>query len=106
MSSTATSKSPHLIKHFRIALRRSTIGLPHSTRRVAQALGLKRLHYPVYRQQSPTIAGMILKLRSVVDVKECYIPEGMSGRDIGVAERRSWKKAKGFDIKKPEKPWE
>src|SRR5947209_20287680 len=48
---------------FKITLRRSTIGLPLKLRRVAQALGLRRLQQTVYHSQTAYIAGMILKVK-------------------------------------------
>ncbi|CAG8457984.1 2952_t:CDS:1 [Ambispora leptoticha] len=65
--------------YFKITLRRSTIGLPEKIRRIVKALGLKRLHNTVYREQRPIIAGMILKIKELVEVENVSsIPENTS----------------------------
>src|SRR5581483_2576573 len=54
---------------FKITLKRSTIGLPLKLRRVARALGLRRLQQTVYHSQTAYIAGMILKVKEILQVK-------------------------------------
>ena len=48
---------------------RSTIGHPKLHRRVIKALGLRRLHHTVERADSPTIRGMVRKVRHLVRVE-------------------------------------
>lgn len=55
---------------FRITLRRSAIGLPERTRGVLAALGLRRRMQTVFHPVSPQFAGMILKVKELVEVEE------------------------------------
>lgn len=48
---------------------RSTIGLPKLQHRIIKALGLRRLHHTVERADSPTIRGMVRKVRHLVRVE-------------------------------------
>lgn len=54
----------------RIKLVRSIIGYSEDQRRTVRALGLKRLQQAVEREDSPTIRGMVLKVRHLVAVEE------------------------------------
>jgi large subunit ribosomal protein L30 len=56
--------------YFRIQLLRSAIGLPRRYRGVLEALGLKRRLAVVYQPVSRDIAGMIMKVKELVDVEE------------------------------------
>ncbi|CAG8445479.1 7548_t:CDS:1 [Diversispora eburnea] len=53
---------------FKITLRRSTIGMPRKLRAVVKALGLKRLSQTIYHAHTPIIAGMILKVKELLEV--------------------------------------
>ncbi|GBB84256.1 hypothetical protein RclHR1_10890003 [Rhizophagus clarus] len=74
----ANSKSVSQISHqnstkipngfYKITLRRSTIGLPLKLRKVVRALGLRRLQQSVYHSQTAYIAGMILKVKEILQV--------------------------------------
>ncbi|KAF2668264.1 putative mitochondrial 54S ribosomal protein YmL33 [Microthyrium microscopicum] len=55
---------------FRITLMRSAIGLPRRTLGILRALGLKKRMAVVYQPVSRDIAGMILKVKELVDVEE------------------------------------
>ena len=55
---------------FKITLRRSAIGLPERTRGVLAALGLRRRMQTVYHPVSPQFAGMIMRVKELVDVAE------------------------------------
>lgn len=55
---------------FRITLLRSGIGLPTKTRAVLAALGLKKRMQTVYQPVNPDAAGMIMKVKELVDVRE------------------------------------
>ncbi|KAF1989046.1 50S ribosomal protein-like protein L30 [Aulographum hederae CBS 113979] len=56
--------------YFRITLLRSAIGLPARTTGVLHALGLKKRMTTVYQPVSRDIAGMIMKVKELVDVQE------------------------------------
>jgi large subunit ribosomal protein L30 len=56
--------------YFRIVLRRSAIGLPARSSGVLRALGLRKRMSVVYQPVSMHIAGMILKVKELVDVQE------------------------------------
>lgn len=55
---------------FRITLHRSAIGLPERTRGVLAALGLRRRMQTVFHPVEPQFAGMILKVKELVRVRE------------------------------------
>ncbi|KAI9158587.1 54S ribosomal protein L33 [Paramyrothecium foliicola] len=55
---------------FRITLRRSAIGLPERTRGILAALGLRRRMQTVFHPVEPQFAGMIFKVKELVQVKE------------------------------------
>lgn len=48
---------------------RSQIGCPQDQRRTIRALGLHRLHQTVEREDTPTIRGMLHKVRHLISVK-------------------------------------
>ena len=48
---------------------RSTIGKPQDQRRTIRALGLRRLHQTVEREDTPTIRGMLHKVRHLISVE-------------------------------------
>ena len=54
----------------RIKWVRSQIGYPEAQRRTIRALGLKRLQQTVEHEDSPTIRGMVHKVRHMVSVEE------------------------------------
>ena len=47
---------------------RSTIGFPQDQRRTIAGLGLRRLHHTVEHEDSPSIRGMVNKVRHLVEV--------------------------------------
>jgi len=55
---------------FRITLLRSAIGLPARSRGTLDALGLRRRMRTVYQPVTPHIAGMIMRVKELVDVEE------------------------------------
>ncbi|KAL1923393.1 mitochondrial 54S ribosomal protein uL30m [Calcarisporiella thermophila] len=65
----ATSTTPSKNHLYKITLIRSPIGLPEKTRNVTRALGFYRLKQTVYKPQTPTYAGMILKIKELVRVE-------------------------------------
>jgi large subunit ribosomal protein L30 len=54
----------------RITWVRSGIGHPARQKRTIQALGLRKLHQSVEHMDSPTMRGMIFKVKHLVRVEE------------------------------------
>lgn len=54
----------------KITWTRSSIGCPESQRRVIQSLGLRRLHQAVVHGDSPTMRGMVHRVRHLVTVEQ------------------------------------
>lgn len=52
----------------KITWTKSTIGSPEAHRKVIQALGLRRLNQTVERVDTPSIRGMVHKVRHLVTV--------------------------------------
>ncbi len=59
--------APHLI---RVTLVRSPIGYEKSQRATAEALGLRKMHQTVEKEDSPAIRGMINKISHLLLVEE------------------------------------
>ena len=57
-------------KPIRVTLRHSLIGEKPKTRATIQGLGLKRLHQTVEQTDSPTLRGMLAKVRHLVEIEE------------------------------------
>ncbi len=53
-----------------ITLIKSGIGYEESQKRTLKALGLRRLNQSVIREDSPSLRGMIVKIRHLVKVEE------------------------------------
>ncbi len=49
---------------------KSTIGYPRTQRRVIKALGLRRLHHTVEHADTPSIRGMLHKVRHLIRVEQ------------------------------------
>ena len=60
----------------RITLVRSTIGRPDIQGKTVKALGLRRIRHTVERPNTPSIRGMVTKVRHLVEVEE--VPGGGS----------------------------
>jgi large subunit ribosomal protein L30 len=54
----------------RITWVKSAIGKTEDQRRTLRALGLKRLNHAVEHEDTPTIRGMVFKVRHMVSVAE------------------------------------
>ncbi len=54
----------------RITLVKSSIGYPQDQRGTLRALGLKRLHQTVVRDDSPSVRGMVEKVKHLVVCEE------------------------------------
>ena len=52
-----------------ITWKRSAIGYASNQRRIIESLGLRRLHHTVEHDDSPSIMGMVHKVRHLVEVK-------------------------------------
>ena len=52
-----------------ITWKRSTIGFASNQRRVIESLGLRRLHHTVEHDDTPSIMGLVFKVRHLVEVK-------------------------------------
>ena len=52
----------------RIQWKKSAIGYPKEQGRVIRALGLRRLNHEVEREDTPSILGMVHKVRHLVQV--------------------------------------
>ena len=50
--------------------KKSTIGKPATQRATIESLGLRKLNQEVIHEDSPTIRGMLLKVRHLVEVEE------------------------------------
>lgn len=57
-------------KTVKVTLTRSTIGEKPKVRATIDALGLKRIHHTVERVDSPSLQGMLEKVRHLVEVEE------------------------------------
>ncbi|MEA1959161.1 MAG: 50S ribosomal protein L30 [Chloroflexota bacterium] len=53
-----------------VTWKKSGIGFSRDQRRTIQALGLRRLNHIVEHEDSPSIRGMLLKVRHLVEVEE------------------------------------
>ena len=51
-----------------VTWKKSTIGFPQDQRRTIAGLGLRRLHHTVEHDDTPSIRGMVNKVRHLVDV--------------------------------------
>ncbi|KAF2689446.1 hypothetical protein K458DRAFT_413720 [Lentithecium fluviatile CBS 122367] len=56
--------------YFRITLMRSGIGMPQKVQGVLKALGLRKRMTTVYHPVSQSVAGQIMRIKELVDVKE------------------------------------
>ncbi|EUC48249.1 hypothetical protein COCMIDRAFT_87876 [Bipolaris oryzae ATCC 44560] len=62
------------MSYFRITLMRSGIGMPAKTQGVLKALGLRKRMTTVYHPVSQSVAGQIMRIKELVDVKEVAAP--------------------------------
>ncbi|MGD2143669.1 MAG: 50S ribosomal protein L30 [Anaerolineae bacterium] len=59
-----------MTEKLRITLTKSPIGYPYPQKRTVRALGLRRMHQTVELGDTPTIRGMVEKVRHLVTVEE------------------------------------
>ena len=64
------------MSRLRIRCVRSVIGYERDQRRTVRALGLLRIHDVVERDDTPTIRGMLHKVRHLVEVEQVDDPAG------------------------------
>ncbi len=57
-------------KMLRITQVRSAIGLPKDQKATVRALGLKRMNHTVEQADTPTVRGMVFKVKHLVRVEE------------------------------------
>lgn len=57
-------------KKLEITLKRSVIGRTETQKQTVQALGLKKIHQSVVREDTPSVRGMVNKVSHLVTVKE------------------------------------
>ncbi|RMZ71277.1 54S ribosomal L33 mitochondrial [Pyrenophora seminiperda CCB06] len=63
------------MSYFRITLMRSGIGMPAKVQGVLHALGLRKRMTTVYHPVSQSVAGQIMRIKELVDVKEVAYPK-------------------------------
>jgi len=54
----------------RITWKKSSIGYANDQKRTIKALGLKRLHHYVEHDDSPSVLGMVQKVKHLVKIEE------------------------------------
>jgi large subunit ribosomal protein L30 len=59
-----------VVAKLKIRQKRSTIGRPEDQKRTVHALGLRKMHQVVVHSNTPSIRGMVAKVRHLVDVEE------------------------------------
>ena len=63
----------------KITLVRSTIGLPQNQRRIVKALGFRKLNQNVIHESSPTINGMVHKVKHLVSIEDIAATDKKKG---------------------------
>jgi large subunit ribosomal protein L30 len=58
-----------------ITWKRSAIGYASNQRRIIESLGLRRLHHTVEHDDTPSIMGMVHKVRHLVEVEPVEPPK-------------------------------
>lgn len=53
----------------KIVLKRSFIGVPENQKRVMRALGLRKIGNTVYKDDTPSVKGMIHKISHLIEVE-------------------------------------
>jgi large subunit ribosomal protein L30 len=62
-----------MAKKLSITLKHSPIGRPENQRRTAFALGLRKLHQVVLCDDTPTIRGMVERIKHMVEVEQVEV---------------------------------
>ena len=63
----------------KITLVRSTIGLPQNQRRIVKALGFRKLNQNVIHESSPTINGMVHKVKHLISIEDIAATDKKKG---------------------------
>lgn len=58
------------VKRIKVTQVRSAIGSPADQKATVKALGLKRLHHTVEKDDTPAVRGMLFKVRHLIKVEE------------------------------------
>jgi large subunit ribosomal protein L30 len=58
------------IKRLKVKQVRSTISCPADQKATVKALGLKRINHTIEKDDTPTVRGMLFKVRHLVEVEE------------------------------------
>jgi large subunit ribosomal protein L30 len=85
-------RSARTMSYFRITLMRSGIGMPAKTQGVLKALGLRKRMTTKYYPVTPSVAGQIMRIKELVDVKE--VKHAMTDAEM----RASRRPASGYYI--------
>jgi large subunit ribosomal protein L30 len=67
---SATKRAAKRDRLLRITLVRSPIGYSFLQKRTVRALGLRRMHQTVEKQDTPVVRGMVYKVKHLVTVEE------------------------------------
>ncbi|MFM1654479.1 50S ribosomal protein L30 [Brevibacillus sp. B_LB10_24] len=59
-----------MANQLQITLKRSLIGRTKDQQETVKALGLRKIHQTVVKQDNPAMRGMIFKVKHLVEVKE------------------------------------
>lgn len=73
------------MSYFRITLMRSGIGMPAKVQGVLKALGLRKRMTTVYHPVTQSVAGQIMRIKELVDVKE--VKHAMTKEQMRAARR-------------------
>jgi large subunit ribosomal protein L30 len=91
-SSDTSTEEP--ITHFKVTLRRSAISLPEKIKGTVAALGLHKRHQTIYQRHTPEAAGMILRIKELLEVSN--VPASVVR---SAAEQREERKAsRGYSV--------
>lgn len=63
----------------KITLVRSTIGLPQNQKKIVKALGFRKLNQNVIHESSPTINGMVHKVKHLLSIEDVAVTERKKG---------------------------
>lgn len=58
------------VKKIKVTQVRSAISCPHDQKATVKALGLKRMHQTVEKEDTPAVRGMLFKVRHLVKVED------------------------------------
>ena len=69
MAKKAAKKTAEATKRVKVTLVRSTIGFDRKQAAVVESMGLRRLNHTVELSDTPSVRGMIHKVRHLVEVQ-------------------------------------